>query len=229
MRWSPRPSVRVPLSPNNAVSKCTNLSISNDSSTDHNARKSILQSWIFHALTVLTLVALVLCIVGAIKSSDSGSTNYLGKPQTLTKVGVVLFLAAWAGLWLLLIVMVISSSLVEKGEHRLIVAVAISVPFIFVRLIYSLLVVFANNRRFNIVTGSVTINLVMAVLEEFVVAILCLSVGLSLQVRPKSTELAKTADHSDKMPGRHVSQHVRPRRRGGPIAQLIGLARDRLA
>jgi hypothetical protein len=206
MRWTPRPSVRVPLSPNNAVSKCTNLSISNDSSTDHNARKSILQSWIFHALTVLTLVALVLCIVGAVKSSDSGSTNYLGKPQTLTKVGVVLFLAAWAGLCLLLIVMVISSSLVEKGEHRLIVAVAIS-----------------------ILTGSVTINLVMAVLEEFVVTILCISVGLSLQVRPKSTELAKTADHSDKMPGRHLSQHLRPRRRGGPIAQLIGLARDRLA
>ena len=125
--------------------------------------------------------------------------------------------------------MVTRYSLVEKGEHRLIIAVAISVPFILIRLIYSLLVVFANNRRFNIVTGSVTINLVMAVLEEFVVTILCISVGLSLQVRPKSVERANTAHHSDKIPGRHVSQHATTRIRGGPITWLISLIRDRRA
>ena len=132
--------------------------------------------------------------------------------------------------------MIVRSSLVGQGEHRLIIAVAISVPFILVRLIYSLLVVFANNPRFNIVTGSVTINLVMAVLEEFVVAILCIGVGLSLQVRPKnnervnSNERVEATHHSDKAPvERHVSQRVRPRRRGGPITQLIRLARDHWA
>jgi len=125
--------------------------------------------------------------------------------------------------------MVTRYSLVEKGEHRLIIAVAISVPFILIRLIYSLLVVFANNRHFNIVTGSVTINLVMAVLEEFVVTILCISVGLSLQVRSKSIERANTAHHGDKIPGRRVSPHATTRIRGGPIAQLIGLVRDRRA
>ncbi len=211
------------------MSMLTNPLISNDCTTNHNSRKKILSSWILHALTVFTLVALVLCIVGAVKSSDSGNPDDLGEPQTLTKVGVVLFIAAWAGLCLLLIVMVYHLSLVEKGEQRLIIVVAISLPFILIRLIYSLLVVFAKNPRFNIVTGSVTINFVMAVLEEFVVAILCISVGLSLQVRPKSNEPINTAHQSDKLSGRIVSQQVRPRRRGGPIAQLIGLARDHWA
>jgi NADH:ubiquinone oxidoreductase subunit 6 (subunit J) len=209
------------VSPNNVLSKRTNLFISNDSSTNHNTRKRIIQSWAVHGLTVLTLVALT-----------SGSATALGKPATLTKVGVVLFVAAWAGLCLLLVIMVVKSSLVQKGERRLIIAVAISVPFILVRLIYSMVVVFANNRHFNIVTGSVTINLVMAVLEEFVVTIVCISVGLTLQIRPKeSTERVDNVQHNDKMQirGKHVSQHARPRRRGGPITQLIGLARDHWA
>jgi hypothetical protein len=220
------------VSPNNVLSKRTNLFISNDSSTNHNTRKRIIQSWAVHGLTVLTLVALILCIVGAVNSSTSGSATALGKPATLTKVGVVLFVAAWAGLCLLLVIMVVKSSLVQKGERRLIIAVAISVPFILVRLIYSMVVVFANNRHFNIVTGSVTINLVMAVLEEFVVTIVCISVGLTLQIRPKeSTERVDNVQHNDKMQirGKHVSQHARPRRRGGPITQLIGLARDHWA
>jgi hypothetical protein len=114
---------------------------------------------------------------------SSSSISTLGKISTLTKVGVIIFIVAWASLCILLTILAIRSSHIRRGERHLVIAVAISVPFILVRLIYSVILSFANNPRFNLITGSETINLVMAVLEEFVVVIVCLVIGLTLQVQ----------------------------------------------
>ena len=148
-----------------------------------------------------------------------------------TKVGVVIFIIAWIILCGLLANLAMRSACIDKSERRLVLAVAVSVPFILVRLIYSVILSFAHNPRFNLISGSVTINLVMAVLEEFVVIILCLGIGLTLRVQRERDVFVRgvgVVQNSDKMApvineGREKSEGGSPERtwRGGPITWLV--------
>ena len=89
---------------------------------------------------------------------------------------------------------------------------------------------FARNPRFNLISGSTTINLVMAVLEEFVVIILCLGFGLTLRVQKMRDVCARgiSVEHNtDKgvvvNEGRVESEARNPKRawRGGPITWIV--------
>ncbi|ODM18615.1 hypothetical protein SI65_05232 [Aspergillus cristatus] len=83
-----------------------------------------------------------------------------------TKASLVLFLVAWLGLGILLLLVGARFSSIEAGEHRLLFAVGVSMPLILIRLVYSYLSVFEQRRDFNMFTGNVTIMLVMVVLEQ---------------------------------------------------------------
>jgi hypothetical protein len=54
-------------------------------------------------------------------------------------------------------------------------------PFILVRLLYSAITAFGHDSSFNVVTGSVTITLVMVALEEIAVVAIYTITGLSLK------------------------------------------------
>ncbi|KAI9801425.1 MAG: hypothetical protein M1825_003405 [Sarcosagium campestre] len=226
------------------------LSRANDSSGNLHYKK-IVPPIIFRIISLLSLIGVILCIVGVTDSTGSVNGNF-GKPAIQTKVGVMLFLLAWFVLCLLLGVITLHISKIELGERRLVLAVAVSIPFLFVRLIYSVLSVYSENEHFNPLTGSVTVKLFMAILEELVVILTCLAVGIMLRVIPKSEKSAAVGSHVDSRPqseGKHAGRGApsrggswsntggsRPpprrhrqkqRRRGGPIHQLVGLAVDR--
>lgn len=99
-----------------------------------------------------------------------------------TKASLVLFLVAWLGLGILLLLVGARFSSIEAGEHCLLFAVGVSMPLILIRLVYSYLAVFGQ-REFNMFTGNVTIMLVMVVLEQIGVVVVCLGVGLTLDRR----------------------------------------------
>lgn len=101
----------------------------------------------------------------------------------MTKVGVVIFLVTWAGLALLLSWIASRFSFIEDGERRLVFAVGLSVPLLLVRILYSLLAIYSHNPDFNLLTGSPTIMLVMADLEEIAICAICLGTGVTLSVR----------------------------------------------
>ena len=207
---------------------------------------------VFRLIGLVSLVGVILAIIGGIHSSTSAIPS---KVDTKTKVGVIIFALTWLALCMLLAVIGTRISTVEAGEKRLVLAVAISVPFIFVRLLYSLLASFSKNKQFSSVSGSVTINLCMAVIEEFVVVMVLLGTGFTLRVLPKSATAIPGPKNSGNaynalayeegipMGSGHPQHNVRPEhgfgetlprrdfrrshRRGGPIRQLIGLVRDR--
>ena len=60
-------------------------------------------------------------------------------------------------------------------------------PFILVRIIYSVLSVFAHSRHFSLITGSVIIHVFMSVLEEMVVVCAYLVVGWRSDTLPPKT------------------------------------------
>jgi hypothetical protein len=133
----------------------------------------------FRLLQLLISVGLILCIVGGTSSTSSDGVYV---PQTETKVGVVLYMVAFIALAAVAGVSAAKLSNAPTQEKRLVLVVLIALPLIFVRLIYTLLSVFAHNRHFSLITGTIAIKIVMAVLEEMAVVILYLAIGWKTDV-----------------------------------------------
>ncbi|CAI7666970.1 unnamed protein product [Penicillium viridicatum] len=201
------------------------LSRANDSIMRKTAKP--LPRIIFRVITLISLVAVILSIVGATTNSNIGQ----GAVNTESKVGLVLYLVTWIGVFGLFLVVLQRNQSIEDGEHRLLLAVEISLPLILIRLVYSFIYSFGHKSEFNMVSGNVTIQLVMAVLEEIVVVFVCLGIGLTLQVRPTAEYTQQPSVYSGedtvelesgRLQGqtREKRRAQRPKRRGGPITRL---------
>ncbi|CAL5866895.1 uncharacterized protein PFLUO_LOCUS1106 [Penicillium psychrofluorescens] len=145
---------------------------------------AVLPDLAFNFFRIVTIVAMVLSIVGL---TSNMTVEGLEHPEVEVKVGTILYLVCWVILMAFLGLFYLQRSSVEKGEKRNMGAVAISAPFLLVRVIYVVLVWFVDNGMFNILSGNVTVQLVMSVLEEIVVVIVCIGVGMTLKVRGRST------------------------------------------
>lgn len=159
---------------------------------------------------ILITVGLILSIVGGINAgTDFGKTGVY-KTQTLSKVGLALFIAAFGILCAITAVLSQSIRHAEEGEKRILFAVAASLPFLLVRLLYSVLAVFASERSFSLFYGDVTILLCVALLEEAVIVAIYEGVGLTLK-RVSKDELAggerRSADHLMHKVQRHTESH----------------------
>ena len=69
---------------------------------------------------------------------------------------------------------------VPQVERRVAFGVLCAAPFLLVRLAYTVLAVFLHDYDFNIIDGSVTIYVVMRVLEEFIVVFIYIFLGYHL-------------------------------------------------
>ncbi|KAK5046465.1 hypothetical protein LTR84_008268 [Exophiala bonariae] len=128
-------------------------------------------------------VGLILCIVGATSANSPAEIDDEGS----VKVGVILFTVAYALLCLLCAFASIVARRTKRGERSIIIAVAFALPFLLVRVIYSLIAAFSHNIDFQPGYGStaaITISLFMEVLEECAVVLLYLAVGLKLPAVP---------------------------------------------
>ena len=145
-----------------------------------------LPSRVFQLLQLPILVALVLIIVGGLKLRDSNSSEH-PQGQTLTHAAIILLIldfAALSGITLLYYLPQLRT--ISQGERPIVIAVAASIPFLLVRLVYSALVYFDTNpKQFNPVTGNVVVQSFMAVLEEFITVGLYLAAGLLAPTIPK--------------------------------------------
>lgn len=139
---------------------------------------------------LITTVAGILCIVGA----TSASTIQDFTKESTVHIGVILYIVSYV---ILLILTITACALYLKsrsGEKALVLAVLAALPFLLIRLLYSLIACFAHNAsNFNFVTGSVAINLVMAVLEEIVVVAIYTITGIKQEVVPQEQQQASQA------------------------------------
>ncbi|CAG8360303.1 unnamed protein product [Penicillium salamii] len=144
---------------------------------------------LFSTVSVASLVAVVLSIIGQVKGFQAGEQN---STQLLSKIGVIIFLAAWVGLAFSLFLIALRVRQISSGERRLVAAVGLSTLLLLIRVIYSVLSVLSNNTDFNMVAGNPTIMLVMAVLEEITICVICLGTGLNL---PKQERIDTIEDY----------------------------------
>jgi hypothetical protein len=141
---------------------------------------------------LLVMVALILSIVGGSKLGSVVTQAIKEGKQSYdipveTKAGVGLMIAAFALLTLGTIRTSMQINYAEPGEKRLILANALALPFVLVRLVYSALVTFDNsNADFRSFNGSVHYAdylLGMAVVMEMVAVAIFEIIGLTLHKR----------------------------------------------
>ncbi|EFR00112.1 hypothetical protein MGYG_03118 [Nannizzia gypsea CBS 118893] len=133
---------------------------------------------VFRVIGVLVLVGLILAIVGITNRND-GDMPYT--PSVESKAAICITLGVWVITIGAVFIINANKQYLPDGEKKLLLAIAISLPFILVRLLYSFISAFSRSPKFSIVSGDVTIYLLMAVLEEMVVVITFIAVGVTLQ------------------------------------------------
>ena len=136
------------------------------------------------------MLALILAIVGGTRISSSDSSKH-SSGESFEKAGAIIFLISYIAIVAFAVLTMTDSRNLAQGEKRIVYAVLGSLPLLAVRLLYSLLVDFANTKTFNIVDGNPTVQLCMAIIEEFIVTIIFLVAGL---VAPALDSLMHGAD-----------------------------------
>ncbi|KAG0159650.1 hypothetical protein PDIDSM_7173 [Penicillium digitatum] len=139
-----------------------------------------LPAMIFRLLQISALIGVTLSITGTTKNFSISHMMV----NTETKFGLIFYIICWIGVFGLFLPILQRAQSIEDGEHRLLLAVGISLPLILVRLIYSLIFSFGHKAEFDAMSGNITIQLVMSILEEMLVVFVCLGIGFTLQVRP---------------------------------------------
>lgn len=175
----------------------------------------------FRLLQLLVSLGLILSIVGG-TSSISSSGVYTA--QTTSKAGAILYVVAYLALCLVTVVAVLKISSVRHGDSRLVWAVVVAMPFIFVRLVYTVLSVFKHDHDFSVISGSVIVLVFMAIVEEILVILTYLFVGWTTESAPRT---AKGAIESRPWKGNMTAgggQRGSRMARQGPIHGLVGMA-----
>ncbi|PYI08332.1 hypothetical protein BO78DRAFT_441712 [Aspergillus sclerotiicarbonarius CBS 121057] len=128
-------------------------------------------------ITLVSFIALILGIAG-VSSADDNQTGY--RPDTIVKVSMAIFLVIFviynlAAAWLFFQL----SFRIRNFQKKLFYAIALSSPFILVRMVYAAIGDYADIEKFSVIGGSPTIYLVMDVLEEIIAMALTMFLGMS--------------------------------------------------
>jgi hypothetical protein len=138
------------------------------------AAAASLRSRIIQLSHIPIVIGLVFCIVGG---TDTGDAK---KGITFTKVGIVIFLVFYIVLAILVAVTARDVSNAPRGEKRLYWVIVAAIPFLGVRLLWSLIAVFGHDKKFSITGGDPWVNFGMAIVEEFIIVCMYTVLGLAL-------------------------------------------------
>ncbi|KAL8824495.1 MAG: hypothetical protein Q9191_005019 [Dirinaria sp. TL-2023a] len=133
------------------------------------------------ALRILHLpniLALILSIIGGTRL-DSSSSDKVSQGKKLTQAGIIIFLVVFALMAVLAFLTFTSLSAIPSGEKRILFGVLLALPFIFVRILYSVLADFVDSSTFRLIDGNPTAQLCMSIVEEMIVAVLYIATGLT--------------------------------------------------
>ena len=158
----------------------------------HRSKRTMLHSSMFHLIHLIIIIGLILGIVGGINAANDFISSGRYTPGALSKAGTALFIVAYVAIVIFVLFMSFHVSHAEKGEKRIFIAVVISLPLLLVRIIYSSLSTFSHDSSFNLLTGSVTVILCVALIEEFVIVMVFEGTGLTLKRVDKPQHLENT-------------------------------------
>ncbi|KAF5027863.1 hypothetical protein F66182_4 [Fusarium sp. NRRL 66182] len=137
---------------------------------------------------LLMLVAMILVAVGGASSDytlDGPSPTI--KYSTESKAGIILMIVVAVLVITQFVLALRNQGYMSQGEHRILIAVGASLPFVIVRLGYSCNLILGGRKQ------NVWVYLGAGVIMEMVVAIICEAVGFTLDKVPAPTETTEEA------------------------------------
>ncbi|PMD64225.1 uncharacterized protein K444DRAFT_609189 [Hyaloscypha bicolor E] len=150
-----------------------------------------IKPWYFSLLQIPFEAAIGLCANGASKSTADASDGTIYQPQIWTKVGIMLCVVGFIVMVILTGAMLRRQSHAEISERRLLNSVTLSLPFLFIRMSYTVLVTFVDRGLFGSYEGNVLVVGMMSVLPEMVVVIIYIVEGFILEKLPKDARKEK--------------------------------------
>lgn len=135
---------------------------------------------LFRVLQLLIGVGLILGIIG-ITGGGSQSSDETFKPSTSSKAGIIVFIFDFAAITLIFTLSLSNVSALPQRERLIIFHIPLALLAIAVRILYSTLCIFVNNRTFSLFNGSVVADVLMAIVEEVFVVIMTIVVGFKLR------------------------------------------------
>ncbi|KAI8963492.1 hypothetical protein F5Y11DRAFT_319405 [Daldinia sp. FL1419] len=153
---------------------------------------------IFFHLLVTTAIALVAS--GASKLDDDKlPPDQIKKGHSLAKVGMIMLFLGWFSIAMLVYITYKESqarnfrkpSKSETGK-KLLLAVTISLPFLGIRVLDRMVYFYTQNPELNPVTGSLGLRVGLEVIEEIIVTLLFIVVGIAT----RNVRAVTTADQS---------------------------------
>ncbi|KAL9607983.1 MAG: hypothetical protein Q9167_007155 [Letrouitia subvulpina] len=135
-------------------------------------------AFIFNLLHIPIIIATAIAAYGSVKLYSEDVSKH-EKGRNLCRVGIVIFLLVFIFFVLLNAYTFLRSSSVRPGENRILLATGASLPFIAVRIVYTLLAFFVTgSNTFSLRNGSIAVQAAMSVAEEWVTVILYLAAGI---------------------------------------------------
>ncbi|KAJ0417844.1 hypothetical protein BJY00DRAFT_195772 [Aspergillus carlsbadensis] len=135
------------------------------------------RSRVVQLLHIPALVSLILAIAGGTDQNSSNPSDQKSG-RTEMRAAIILFLILYIALAFLWIITARDVSGMVTTQKRIYFVVFLALPFLAVRMLYSLLGVFGNHPQFSMFGGSVSVRLGMAIVEEFVVVVLYTVLGI---------------------------------------------------
>jgi len=171
----------------------------------------VIQPKFFYLLALLPVVALIIAVIGATDEIGANqSPSDVSHGQTLVRAAIIIFMVVFLILVCITAITFASVRHIFPGDHRLLYAAALSLPFLFVRLLYAILTDFdTSSNTFNLITGDVVVEACMATLEEFICVILYLGAGiLAPKLQPSNAVPATRVGNSYNAAGQGTEQEM---------------------
>jgi len=156
----------------------------------------------FFQLTHLTtIIGLALAIAGGVESVPTNTASDIHTGQSLRKAGIILLLVVFLASAAIAAFTIRHIRDAWEGDRKIAYAAVACLPFLLVRVIYSLCTAFANHSTiFNSQAPNVYVQAFMQIVMEWIVWSIFLAAGLT---SPKNSEAPYSQGQGAELPARY--------------------------
>lgn len=168
----------------------------------------------FYQLThLVVIVGLALAIAGGVESVPTNTASEISTGRTLRKAGVILLLVVFLVNAAIAVFTITRISQAWVGDKKLVYAAVACLPFLLVRVVYSICTAFATGSHiFNAQTPNVYVEAFMQIVMEWIVWSIFLAAGLT---SPSSKEAPYSHGSGSQLLPRRFTNRSAPAKENG--------------
>lgn len=160
-------------------------------------RHTAIKSLYIQLMRLPLIAGVILIIIGGLASSSTWISTGSYPVNLLTKIGTIIVVAAFALVVTMALMFSPRVAEADRSDVILFNAVRVSLVFILIRLVYSILIAFVDDAAFNPPNANVAAQGFMAVLNEALAVIIYVIAGFRISIIAKKT-VAKTESASSR-------------------------------